>query len=156
MSTCPYCQSEVDENAFACSECRRAIASPHIVGQSFDDVETSSIQPQLGSKRNKLSLWSLILGGVSFPSSLVFLLLLIAANTSGGASDFQGVLCIPFFSLAIAPVGLVSVIFGILGLVDLSKNKMEYGKGFAIAGIVLGLPGGYLTLYYALHYFNLL
>ena len=148
MSTCPYCQCEVDENAFACSNCGRAIASPHNIGQSLGDLETSSIHAQLEHKRNKLSLWGLILGGVSFPSSLLFLSLLIDANISGSASDFQGVLCIPLFSLAMAPVGFVSVIFGILGLVDLSKNKIEYGKGFAIAGIILGLPGSYLTLHF--------
>jgi len=71
---------------------------------------------------------------------------MIAANTSGGASDFQGALCFPFFMMGMAPVGLVSVVFGILGLVDISKNKMEYGKGFAVAGIILGLPGSYVIL----------
>ena len=116
MSTCPYCKFEVDENAFACSSCGRAIASSHIISQSSENIKISSKPDQPDYKRNKLSLWSLILGGVSFPSSLLFLSLMIDANISGSASDFQGVLCIPLFSLAMAPVGFVSVIFGILGL----------------------------------------
>jgi hypothetical protein len=122
------------------------VESSHIVGQSSGNIAISSKHDQHGYKRNKHSQWSLILGCVSFPSSVLYLLQMIESKIYGGESDFQGALCCPFFMMDMAPVGLVSVVFGILGLVEISKKKTEYGKGFALAGIILGLPGTYIIL----------
>ena len=141
VKICPYCQLEVDEEALACSHCGRAIVNPNVVDQSSEDVGRSSIPGFPSRKRNQLALWSLIMGCVSFPFSVMYLALVIGAQTSGGGSDFQGALCFPFFMMGMAPVGFISVILGILGLVEIKKNGKGFGRGLAVAGILLGIPG---------------
>ena len=145
MSKCPFCQFDVDENALVCPKCGKAVISPHELGSSSENNDSIS-QGKNKYKRNKRAFISLILGGISFPPSVLYLALMIDANISGGASDFQGALCFPFIMILMTPVGLAGTVLGILGLVDLAKNKMEYGKGIAIAGIILGLPGSYIIL----------
>lgn len=94
---------------------------------------------------NKTAYASLVLGTISFPPSLSFASLMIDAAVQGGGSDSPWLLSL----LSMAPFGLVSVILGFRAVSVLLRNNIkERGKGYAIAGIILGLPGSILLLYF--------
>ena len=55
------------------------------------------------------------------------------------------------FIALMAPIGLVSIVIGIQALITIAKNRTKVkGRGFAIAGIILGLPGLFCLLFYML------
>ena len=104
---------------------------------------------QPARKVNKTATTSLVLGLLSFLPSLWWLLIIIDAQ-SGGGGDFQGggmVIVLCFWVMA--PVGLASVIAGISALINISRNReTETGYLQAIAGIILGLPGTFNSLFF--------
>jgi len=71
-----------------------------------------------------------------------------AAGTSNGfcvASLVLGIISIPAFCTVITPI--LAIIFGIIGLVQLSQSGVEGGgRGMAIAGIICGAIGGIIFL----------
>lgn len=71
-----------------------------------------------------------------------------ASGTSNGfcvASLVLGIISIPAFCTVITPI--LAIVFGIIGLVQLSQSGVEGGgRGMAIAGIICGAIGGLIAL----------
>ncbi len=71
-----------------------------------------------------------------------------ASGTSNGfcvASLVLGIISIPAFCTIITPI--LAIVFGIIGLVQLSQSGTEGGgRGMAIAGIICGAIGGVIAL----------
>lgn len=119
------------------------------LGRRFKQQDYKNLADQPDLKASKLALWSLFSGLISFLPSVLFTLLTIETIRSPGSmGDFQGVVFIPLCMLGMAPVGLSSVITGILELRNLLKAKARDNRiVIAIGGIFLGLPGTFNLLY---------
>jgi hypothetical protein len=82
---------------------------------------------------NKLAPWSWILPVIGISTGLSMFVFLFSWNPGKAGTIF---LYISFITLVII-LPLLGLIFGIITLVKIKRNKKSIGKGHAIAGIIL-------------------
>ena len=111
MKYCKYCGSEMYDEALICMKCGCPASSP------VTEVEVN---------RPKLNVLALLGFIFSLVGSFVSFLLLVAGSDSATGAFLLGL-----------PFGIAGLVCSIIGLVKV-KRKGQRGKGFAIAGLVVG------------------
>ncbi len=119
---CPKCGRQVDNDAKFCPDCGTAINNKMSSNDIRNDksINYSTDMLNQAPKQNNYQ---------QNANSTIY-------NNSVSTEKNDG-MCIASLVLGLVGVSVLSIIFGIIGLNNVSKNGSK-GKGFAIAGITLG------------------
>lgn len=119
---CPKCGRQVDNDAKFCPDCGTAINNK----MSSNDIrkdETINYSTDMLNQTPKQNYHQQSTNSPVYNNNVSY------QKTDG--------MCIASLVLGLVGSGVISVIFGIIGLNNISKNERK-GKNFAIAGIILG------------------
>jgi uncharacterized membrane protein YvbJ len=119
---CPKCGQQVDDDAKFCPNCGAAINN-EMSSKDIRHDETINYSTDMLNQAPKDNYYQQSANSPVYNNNV--------------SSDKNDGMCMASFILSLVGLGILPIIFGVIGLNNTSKNGTK-GRGFAIAGIVIG------------------